>query len=106
MDRVCSTNREKRNACRILVVKPEGKIPLERPRRRCVGNIKMDLREIGWGCMDWINLAQERDHWGALVNTVMNIQVPQIVGKFLSSCTTTGFSRRVQLHEVSLASPK
>jgi hypothetical protein len=51
--------------------------------------------------MDWIDLAQDRDQRRALVYTVMNLQVPQIAGKFLSSCTTGGFSRRAQLHEVS-----
>jgi hypothetical protein len=59
----------------------------------------MDLREIG---MDWIDLAQDRDRWRALVNTVMNLPVPENSGKFLSTCTTGGFSRRAQLHEVSL----
>jgi hypothetical protein len=57
---------------RLLVGKPEGKRPLGRPRRRWVDNIKMDLREIGWDGVDWIDLAQNRDHWRALVNTVMN----------------------------------
>jgi hypothetical protein len=66
---------EKRNAYRILVGKPEGKKPLGRPRRRWENNIKMDLREIGWGGMDWIDLAQDRDQWRALVNTVMNLRV-------------------------------
>jgi hypothetical protein len=61
MRRACSTNWEKLNACRILVGKPEGKRPLGRPRRRWVDNIKMYLREIGWGGMDWIGLAQDRD---------------------------------------------
>jgi hypothetical protein len=61
MGMACSTNGDKRNACRILVGKPEGKRPLGRPRRRWVDNIKMDLREIGWDCMDWIDLAQDRD---------------------------------------------
>jgi hypothetical protein len=56
--------------------KPEGKRPLRRPRRRWVDNIKIDLREIGWDAMDWIDLAQDRDRWRALVNTVMNLQVP------------------------------
>jgi hypothetical protein len=57
---------ETRNAYRILVGKPEGKRPLGRPRRRWVDNIKMDLREIGWNGMDWIELAQDRDQWRAL----------------------------------------
>jgi hypothetical protein len=68
--------REKRNAYRILVGKPEGKRPLERPRRGWVDNIKIDLREIGWDGMDWIDLAQDKGQWRARVNTVMNIRVP------------------------------
>jgi hypothetical protein len=68
--------RAKRNACRIVVGKREGTRSLGRPRRRWVENVKMDLREIGWGGMDWIDLAQDRDQWRALVNTVMNIRVP------------------------------
>jgi hypothetical protein len=67
---------EKRKAYRILVVKPEGKRPLGRPRRRWEDNIRMDLREIGWGGMDWIDLAQNRDQWKALVNMVINLRVP------------------------------
>jgi hypothetical protein len=67
---------ETRNACRILVGKPEGTRPLGRPRRRWVGNIKIDLRGIGWDSMDWIDLAQHRDQLRALVNTVMNLRVP------------------------------
>jgi hypothetical protein len=61
MGRACSTNGEKRNAYRILVGKPSGKRPLGRPRYRWKDNIRMDLREIGWGGMDWIDLAQDRD---------------------------------------------
>jgi hypothetical protein len=68
--------REKRNAYRILVGNPEGKGPLGRPRRRWVNNIKMDLREIGWDDMDWIDLAQCRDQWRALVSLVINLQIP------------------------------
>jgi hypothetical protein len=67
---------EKRNAYWILVGEPEGKTPLRRPRRRWVDSIKTDLREIGWGGMDWIDLAQARDQWRALVNTVMDLRVP------------------------------
>jgi hypothetical protein len=67
---------EKKNACKILVGKPEGKRPLGRPRRRCVDNMKIDLRDTGWDCLDWIDLAQDRSQWRALVNTVMNLRVP------------------------------
>jgi hypothetical protein len=67
---------EKRNAYRILVGKPEGKRPLGRSIRTWMDNIKMDLGEIGWDGMDWIDLADDRDQWGALVNTVMNFRVP------------------------------
>jgi hypothetical protein len=63
-------------ACRILVGKTEGKIPLGRTRRRWVNNIKEDLREIGWDGMDWIALVQDRDRWRALVNMVMSRWVP------------------------------
>jgi hypothetical protein len=66
---------ENRNAYRILVGKPEGKRPVGRPRRRWKDNI-IDLREMRWGGMDWIELAQERDQWRALVNMVMNLWVP------------------------------
>jgi hypothetical protein len=66
---------KKRNEYRILVGKPEGKRPLGRPRRRWEDNIKMDLRERGWSGMDWIDLAQDRDQWRALVSTVTNLRV-------------------------------
>jgi hypothetical protein len=66
----------KKNAYRILVGKPEGKRPLGKPRRRWEDNIKMDLREIGWGGTDLNDLAQDRSRCRALVNTVMNLQVP------------------------------
>jgi hypothetical protein len=72
----CSTNGERRNAYRILVGKLEERRPLGRPRCRWVENIKMDLRETGWDGIDWITLAQDRDQWRALVNTVMNLWVP------------------------------
>jgi hypothetical protein len=67
---------DKRNACRTLVGKPEGRRPLGRLRRRWGDNIKMDLREIGWDGVDWVDLAQDRDQWRPLVNTVMNLRVP------------------------------
>ncbi|KAJ4427852.1 hypothetical protein ANN_25631 [Periplaneta americana] len=63
------------NAYRVLVGRPEGKIPLGRPRRRWENNIKMDLREVGYDGRDWINLAQDRDQWWAYVRTAMNLWV-------------------------------
>jgi len=60
----------------VLVGKPEGKRPLGRPRRRWEDNIKMDLQEVGCGGVDWIELAQDRDRWRALVSAVMNLRVP------------------------------
>jgi hypothetical protein len=76
MGRTCSTNGERGNVYRILVRKPEGRRPLGRPRRRWVDNIKMDFREIAWDGIDWIHLAQDRDQWRSLVNTVLNVRVP------------------------------
>jgi hypothetical protein len=64
----------KGNSCRILVTKPEGKRPPGRLRRRWVNNIKMDLGEIEWGDMDWVDVAQDRDQCRALVNTIMNFR--------------------------------
>jgi hypothetical protein len=69
-------NGGEKNAYRILVGKPQGKRTLGRPRCRWLGNIKMDLREIGWGGMGSIDLAQDRDQWRTLVNTIMNLRVP------------------------------
>jgi hypothetical protein len=68
--------REPRNAQRILMGKSEGNNPLGRSRRKWEGNIKMDLRETGTGGRDWIDLAQDRDQWRTLVNTVMNLRGP------------------------------
>jgi hypothetical protein len=97
----CSTNGEKRNTYRILVGNPEGKRSLRRLRRRWVDNIKMDLGEVGWGGLDWIGVAQDRDRWRALVNAVMNLRVPKNAEKFLSGCTTVGLSISAQLHRVT-----
>jgi hypothetical protein len=66
---------EERNAYRLLVGKPEGKRPLGRPRRCWVDNIRMDLGEVGWGDVDWNGLAQDRNRWRALVNSVLNLWV-------------------------------
>jgi hypothetical protein len=71
----CSTNGEKKNAFRLLVGKPEGRRPLGRPRRRWADN-RMDLGEVEWGDVDWIGLAQDRNRWRALVNSVLNLRVP------------------------------
>ena len=67
---------ERRGVYRVLVKKPEGKRPLGRPRHRREDNIKMDLHEVGCGGMDWIELAEDRDGWWALVNIVMNLKFP------------------------------
>jgi hypothetical protein len=68
--------KKKRNAYRVLVGKPEGKRPLGTPRHRWVDNIKMDLKEIELDGRDWLDLAQDRDQWRALRNTVLNLRVP------------------------------
>ena len=67
-----------RGVQRVVVGKPEGKRPMGRPRRRWKDNIKMDLQEVGAGCGDWMELAQDRDRWRALMSTVMNIRVPRM----------------------------
>jgi hypothetical protein len=74
MGGACGAHGEVRAAYNILVGRPEGRRPLGRPRRE--DNVKMNLGEIGFGDVDWINLAQDRDRWQALVNTVMNLRVP------------------------------
>jgi hypothetical protein len=88
---------EKRNAYRLLVGKPEGKRPLGRPRRRSVDNIKMDLLEIGWGSLNWICPAQDRDKWRVLVNAIMNLRVPY-AGKLSSGYIIGGLSSSYQFH--------
>ena len=71
---------EGRGVHRVLIGKPEGKRPLGRPRRRWEDNIKMDLQEVGGSCGDWMELAQDRDRWRALVGTVRNLRVPKMRG--------------------------
>ena len=80
MGGACGAYGEGRGVHRVLVRKPEEKRPLERPRRRWEDNIKMDLQEVGAGCEDWMELAQDRDRWRALVSTVMNLRVPKMGG--------------------------
>jgi hypothetical protein len=96
MGGACSTNGEKRNAYRLG--KPEGKRSLGRPRRRWVENIRMDLAEAG---LDWIGLAQDRNRWRALVNSVLNLRVPLNAGKLSSGLTSSGLSSSVRLPRVS-----
>jgi hypothetical protein len=73
------------NANKISIVNPKGKTPLGRPRRRWEDNIRMDLRETGWEGVDWMGLAQDREQWRDLVNTVMNLRVPLKARNFLTS---------------------
>jgi len=86
---------------RVLVGKPEGKRPLGRPRRRWEDNIKMDLQEVGRGCWDWMELAQDRDRWRALVSTVMNFRVPKMREISRLAAEPVSFSRRTLFHGVS-----
>jgi len=92
---------EGRGVYRVLVGKPEGRRPLGRPRRKWEDNIRMDLREVGCGCADWMELAQDRDRWRALVSAVMSLRVPKNAGNFLTNCRPVSFSRRTLLHGVS-----
>ena len=88
MGGACGAYREGRGVRRVLVGKPEGKRPLGRPRHRWEDNIKIDLWEVG-GRGDWMELAQDRYRWQALVNTVMNLRVPLSAWNFLTSCRTS-----------------
>jgi hypothetical protein len=92
---------EKRNAYWLLVGKAEGKRLLGRTRRRWVDNIRMDLGEVGWGDVDWIGLAKDRNSWRAVVNSVLNLRVPWNAGKLSSVLASSGLSISVQLHIVS-----
>jgi len=101
MGGACSTYGGEEGIYRGLVVKPEGKRPLGRPRHGLEDNIKMDLQEVGNGIMDWIGLAQDRDRWRTLVNAITNLRVPYNAGNFLISCKSVSLSRRTVLHGVS-----
>jgi hypothetical protein len=92
---------EGRGVHRVLVGKPEGKRPLGRPSRRWEDNIKMNLQEVGVGCGDWMELAQDRDEWRALVCAVKNFRVPYNAENFLIRSGAVSFSRRTLLHGVS-----
>ena len=84
---------ERRGVYRVLVGKPEGKMPLGRPSRRWQDNIKMDLQEVGCEGIEKIDLAQDRDKWRALENEVMNLRVPYNAENFLTSWKPVSFSR-------------
>ena len=91
----------KRHECTVLVGRPEGKKPLVKPRHKWENKSKLDLQEVGWGGMDWINLTQDRDRWQALVNAVMNERVQPTEGNCSTSCGTGSFSGRTLLHGIS-----
>jgi hypothetical protein len=91
---------EKTNPYRLLVGKPEGRRPLGRPRRMWLDNIRMDLVEVGWSDVDWVGLAQNRDRWRALVNSVLNLRVPLNAEKLSSVQTARDLSSSAQLHGV------
>jgi hypothetical protein len=92
---------EGRGVHRVLVGKPEGKRQLGRPRRRWEDNIKMNLQDVGGGCGDWMELAQDRDRWRALVSTVRNLRVPKMWEISWLVAEAVSFSRRTLLHGVS-----
>ena len=92
---------EGRGVHRVLVGKPEGKRSLGRPRRRWEYNIKMDLQKVGGSCGDWMELAEDRDRWRALVGTVRNLRVPKMRGISCLAAEPVSFSRRTLLHGVS-----
>jgi hypothetical protein len=84
MRRTCITHGEERNTYGVLMGAPEEREPLGRPRHRWKNGIKMNIRAIDWGNMDWIHLVQDRNQWRTLMNMVISFRVPQNVGKFLT----------------------
>jgi hypothetical protein len=92
---------KKWNACRLLVGKAEGKRQPGRLKRRWVDNIRMDVEQVGWGNVNWIDLAQDRNRWRALVNSVLSFRIPQNAGKLLGGLTAGGHSSIAQLHRGS-----
>jgi hypothetical protein len=92
---------ERRGVYRVLVWKSEAKGPLRSPRHRWVDNIKVVFQEVGCVVVDWIELAEDRDRWRAIVNAVMKFRVVYNAENFLTSCEPVSFSRRTLLHEVS-----
>jgi len=93
---------EEMGVYRVLLRKLGGKRPLGRPRLRWVDNIRMDLQEVGWGYMDWIGLAQDRDSWRTLVSAVINLRVLWNAGNFLTRCKQCSFWRRSSIIKVQL----
>jgi len=91
---------EGRGAHRVLVGKSDGKRPMGRPRRRWEDNIMMDLQEVGGACGDWMELAQDRDRWRALVSTEMNLRIPKMRGISWLAAEPVSFSRKTLLHGV------
>jgi hypothetical protein len=89
----CSLDGEGRGVYRVLLGKPEGKNQMGRPRCKQGDNIKADFQEVGYGGMDWIELAQDRGSWWVIVNAVMNFRVPQHAGNFLTTCKPVSLSR-------------
>jgi len=101
MDGACGAYGAGERVYRVLVGKPEGKRPFGRPRRRWQDNIKMDLQEAGGGCGNWMELAQNRESWRAVVSTMMNLRVPKMRGISRLAAEPVSFSKRTLLEGVS-----
>ena len=97
----CGTYGGEKRCIQCLVGKPEGRRPLEGLTPRQEDNIKMNLWEVGWGRIDYTDLAEDRDRWWAFVNAIMNLRIPLNAGNFLSSCWSVSYSGTTLLHGVS-----